>query len=110
VQLVARAKILRTNLSSLNSELSTVDLVASVTTLESEKGEILERLESLKHGKAKKVTKEMREEVEREWKKCVGLARRREKVARACWVFIEDAAGVEGEAKQELREGFGLDD
>jgi 26S proteasome regulatory subunit (ATPase 3-interacting protein) len=56
------------------------------------------------------VTKEMREEVEREWKKCVGLARRREKVARACWVFIEDAAGVEGEAKQELREGFGLDD
>ncbi|KAF2827333.1 Tat binding protein 1-interacting [Ophiobolus disseminans] len=109
IQLIATAKILRSTLSSLNSELSTADLVASVAGLESEKAEILSRLESLKQGKAKKVTKEQREQVEREWKKAGSVARKREKVARECWRFIEDRV-MDGEAREELRESLGLDD
>jgi len=42
-------------LSSLNSTLSTADLVANVTTLETEKEQIESRLDGLKKGKAKKV-------------------------------------------------------
>lgn len=109
VQLVATAKILRSTLSSLNSELSTADLVASVANLEAEKAEILTRLESLKQGKAKKVTKEQREEVEREWKKAGRVARKREKLARECWRFIEDRVG-DREVREELRERLGLDE
>jgi 26S proteasome regulatory subunit (ATPase 3-interacting protein) len=80
---------LRSSLSSLNSSLSTADLIANVQALESEKAEILARLDSLKEGKAKKVTKEQREEVEREWKKAVSVARKREKVARDAWGYME---------------------
>ena len=109
VQLVATAKILRSTLSSLNSELSTADLVSSVSGLEAEKAEILARLESLKQGKAKKVTKEQREEVEREWKKAGSVARKREKIVRECWAFIEERVG-EKEAREELRESLGLDE
>jgi len=53
--LVAAAKNLRGSLSSLNSTLSTADLVANVTTLETEKEQIESRLDGLKKGKAKKV-------------------------------------------------------
>ncbi|KAH7095162.1 Tat binding protein 1-interacting [Paraphoma chrysanthemicola] len=107
--LTATAKILRSTLSSLNSELSTADLIATVHALEAEKAEISARLESLKAGKAKKVTKEQREQVEKEWKRCVGVARRRERVARECWRFVEDQV-QDREKAAELREGMGLDD
>jgi 26S proteasome regulatory subunit (ATPase 3-interacting protein) len=100
---------LRSSLSSLNSSLSTADLIANVQALESEKAEILARLDSLKEGKAKKVTKEQREEVEREWKKAVSVARKREKVARDAWGYIEDQI-QEKEAREELREELGLDE
>jgi 26S proteasome regulatory subunit (ATPase 3-interacting protein) len=109
VQLTATAKILRGNLSSLNSELSTADLVASVQGLEAERDEIVSRLESLTQGKAKKVTKEQREQVEKEWKKVCGVARKREIIARRAWEFIEDQ-GLEKEAREELRERLGLDE
>jgi 26S proteasome regulatory subunit (ATPase 3-interacting protein) len=79
-----------------------------VQALEAEKSEIRARLESLKAGKATRVTKEQREEVEREWKRCGAVARRREKVARGMWIYIEDA--VEKEQRGEVREMLGLDD
>jgi 26S proteasome regulatory subunit (ATPase 3-interacting protein) len=108
-QLTATAKILRSSLSSLNSSLSTADLVANVQALESEKAEILARLQSLKEGKAKKVTTEQREEVEKEWKKACSVAKRREKVAREVWEYIEDQV-QDKEAREELREELGLDE
>jgi 26S proteasome regulatory subunit (ATPase 3-interacting protein) len=109
VQLLATAKILRQSLSSLNSELSTADLLTNVAALETEKKEIQARLQSLREGKAKMVTKEQREEVEREWARVGKVARKREAVARGMWGFIEDR--VEGkDAREELREGLGLDD
>lgn len=109
MHLTSTAKILRSSLSSLNSSLSTADLVADVHALEAEKAEILTRLQSLKEGKAKKVTKEQREEVEREWKRAVGVAKRRERVCREVWGYIEDQV-PDKEARGELREGLGLDE
>lgn len=109
VQLAATAKMLRSSLSALTSELSTAELLASVAALESERVEIRTRLESLKQGKAKKVTQEQREEVEREWVRCARVARKREKIARSCWGFVEDMV-QDGERREELRESLGLDD
>jgi 26S proteasome regulatory subunit (ATPase 3-interacting protein) len=54
--LVAAAKNLRSSLSNINSTLSTADLVANVHALETEKAEIEARLDSLRKGKAKKVS------------------------------------------------------
>lgn len=67
------------------------------------------RLESLKEGKAKKVTKEQREEVEKEWKMAVRVARMRVRIAREMWGYIEDQV-QDKEAREELRESLGLDE
>lgn len=108
-QLTAAAKILRSTLSSLNSELSTADLIANTQALETEKAEILGRLESLKAGKAKKVTKEERERVEKEWKMWSRTAKKREGIARLMWLIVADAV-PEKEEREELREVLGLDE
>jgi 26S proteasome regulatory subunit (ATPase 3-interacting protein) len=63
----------------------------------------------LKAGDAKKVTKEQREQVEKEWKKAGSVARKREKVAREVWEYIEDSV-QDKEAREELREELGLDE
>ncbi|KAF1946734.1 Tat binding protein 1-interacting [Clathrospora elynae] len=102
------AKTLRTTLSSLNSTLSTADLIANVHALESEEAAILARLDGLKKGKAKKVTETERQAVEKEWKKCGSVCKRREKIAAEMWKMIADFA-VDGEAREELRERFDLD-
>jgi 26S proteasome regulatory subunit (ATPase 3-interacting protein) len=86
-----------------------VDLLTNVAALENEKKEIAARLQSLREGKAKMVTKEQREEVEKEWARVCRVARKREAVAKGMWGFIEDR--VEGrEAREEVREMLGLDD
>lgn len=109
MQLTATAKILRSNLNTLNSSLSTTDLVANVAALESEKAEIEARLESLRLGKAKKVTKEEREQTEKDWKKAVRVARKRQAIAREMWFWIADRLTTD-EEKVEAREKLGLDD
>jgi 26S proteasome regulatory subunit, ATPase 3, interacting protein len=103
------AKNLRSILSSLNSTLSTSDLISSVSALESEKSEILVRLETLKAGKAQKVTKEERQNVEVERKKWAGVCKRRKKIANEMWKLIEDNVS-EIEIREELREAFGMDE
>lgn len=108
-QLTATAKVLRSTLASLTSELSTAELIANVHALETEKTEIETRLYSLRAGKAKKVTKEQRERVEREWKKSVSVARKRERIVRDMWRFVEDQV-LEKEEREELRERLGLDE
>ena len=54
------------------------------------------------------MTEEERESVQREWKKCMGVARKRERIAREMWAFIADQI-PERERREELREGFDLD-
>ncbi|KAF2176364.1 homologous-pairing protein-like protein 2 [Zopfia rhizophila CBS 207.26] len=105
----ATAKTLRSTLSSLNSTLSTSDLVSSVSTLEAERQDILARLENLKEGNAKKVTKTERDAVDKEWVKWKDVAGRREKISNEMWKLIEDVL-PEGVTKGELRESLGLDE
>ncbi|KAF2685760.1 TBPIP-domain-containing protein [Lentithecium fluviatile CBS 122367] len=107
--LIATAKTLRSTLSSLNSTLSTADLVANVQALEVEKADLLGRLESLKAGKAKKVTKRERDEVERQWKNWGAVARKRQKISGSVWGVIEDVV-QEKDKRAELREELGLDE
>ncbi|KAF2277571.1 homologous-pairing protein-like protein 2 [Westerdykella ornata] len=102
-------KTLRSTLSTLNSTLSTADLVSSVQSLEAEKRDILARLETLKTGKAKKVTQKERMEAEAEWRKWNGIAKRRERIEREMWRMIEDLVG-EKDKREELREALGLDE
>ncbi|KAJ4365773.1 hypothetical protein N0V83_008394 [Neocucurbitaria cava] len=106
--LLSTAKTLRSTLSTLNSTLSTAELINDVHALESDKSKTLARLESLKAGKAKKVTKEEREQVEEEWKKGVSVAKKRGKIAGEMWKFIADLVPDE-EKREELREVFDLD-
>ncbi|KAF2658130.1 Tat binding protein 1-interacting [Lophiostoma macrostomum CBS 122681] len=106
---LANVKTLRSTLSSLNSTMSTADLVSSVQTFEAEKTEILVRLETLKAGKAKKVTKEERCAIDEQWKKWSGVRKRREKIVGEMWKMIEDV--LDGpEKKAEVRESLGLDE
>ncbi|PVI06967.1 TBPIP-domain-containing protein [Periconia macrospinosa] len=107
--LQATAKTLRSTLSALNSTLSTADLITNVQALDAEKQEMSGRLETLRAGKAKKVTKKERDEVEKGWK-AAGLAkRRREKIASEMWKLIEDLL-ESSEQRDELREQLGLDE
>lgn len=107
--LLASAKMLRTTLASLNSTLSTADLIANVQALDVEKTEILVRLEGLKAGKAKKVTQQEREDIEKAWKKIGRVAKTREKIAVGMWRYIEEFV-QDKEKQDELRESLGLDD
>ncbi|KAF2201885.1 Tat binding protein 1-interacting [Delitschia confertaspora ATCC 74209] len=103
------AKTLRSTLSSINSTLSTADLFSSISTLETEKAEITERLKTLKEGKAKKVTSGEKNRIEKEWKMWKGIAGRREKIVKEVWRVIEDVL-PEGMEKGEVRENLGLDE
>ena len=107
--LQATAKTLRGTLGTLNATLSTADLVSSMTGLKEEKAEIVRRLETLKAGKAKKVTKKEMDAVDDEMKKWTGVARRREKIVNDMWRLIEDAL-PDRERREEVRESLGLDD
>ncbi|KAF2466813.1 Tat binding protein 1-interacting [Lindgomyces ingoldianus] len=107
--LLSAAKTLRSTLSSLNSSLTTSDLISSVLALQTEKAEILVRLENLRAGKAKKVTKKEREQIEGEWKKWSSMSKRREKISCEMWKLVEDCL-PEGGDKGEARESLGLDD
>jgi 26S proteasome regulatory subunit (ATPase 3-interacting protein) len=67
------------------------------------------RLETLKAGKAKKVTKKEREDVESEWKKWDSVRKRRERIVVEVWRLIEDCL-PDGEKRAEVREELGLDE
>ncbi|KAL1800202.1 hypothetical protein ACET3X_000544 [Alternaria dauci] len=106
--LLASAKNLRSSLSSLNSTLSTAELIANVSALETERTEIETRLDGLKKGKAKKITATEREAIEKEWKKSIRVAKTRKKIATEMWKEIEDML-PDQQAREEHRERFDLD-
>lgn len=65
------------------------------------------RLEVLRAGKAKKVSREERETVEREWRDMRGVAGRREAIVKEMWGMIEEV--VENGVREELKERFEMD-
>ncbi|CAN9088613.1 unnamed protein product [Alternaria sp. RS040] len=108
ISLLTSAKNLRSSLSSLNSTLSTTDLIASIHTLETERAEIVTRLDGLKKGKAKKITVAEREATEKEWKRSVRVAKIRKKIAMEMWKLIEGQL-PDQQTREEHREMFDLD-
>ncbi|KAI2475705.1 Tat binding protein 1-interacting [Pyrenophora tritici-repentis] len=106
--LLATAKALRSTLSSLNSTLSTADLVTHVHALEQEKTQLETRLDALRKGKAKKISREEREGVEMEWKKWGRVAKARERIVKEMWGVIEEGVG-DLAVREEMREMFDLD-
>jgi len=71
---------------------------------------MVSRLEGLRAGKAKKVTKRERDDVETEWKKWSGTAKKRQKISEEMWKAIEDILDGDKEKRNEVRESLGLDE
>lgn len=84
-------------------------MLSSIFTLEHEKAAIEARLESLRKSSAKKVSVEERAGVDSEWKRVMGVEKRREKIASVMWGLVEDGMDSR-EVLEELREGWGLDE
>jgi len=76
--------------------------------MEDEKKHIEARLDTLRKGKAKKITKDEWEAVEGEWKRCCAVARKRDKIAKEMWAMIEEGL-PDQTTRVELREMFDLD-
>lgn len=101
--LTVEAKTLRCTLSSLDATLSTSDLRTAVATLAAEKAEVTARLEGLRGGTVKPVSREEKEKVERELREMRGVEGRRGKIVRGMWESVVDFAGGEGLDLGELR-------
>lgn len=84
------AKSLRSTLSSLNSTLSTADLRTAITGKDTERTEILERLTSLRSGNVQPVSKEEKEEVDKQSKMIQKSLTRRKKIVKEMWGQVLD--------------------
>jgi 26S proteasome regulatory subunit (ATPase 3-interacting protein) len=87
----ATAKSLRSTLSSLNSTLSTADLRTAITEMDAERTEILDRLTSLRTGAAQPVSKEEKEEVDKQAKMWEKIVMRRKRIVKEMWSSILDS-------------------
>jgi 26S proteasome regulatory subunit (ATPase 3-interacting protein) len=86
-------KQLRAELISLSSELTIEQLTDGITKFEEVKAQLLDRLEPLRSGTAKPVTKEERDVVNTEFKRWNRCADRRRKIVKEIWGVIQDGMG-----------------
>jgi hypothetical protein len=70
---------------------------------------MMTRLDSLRARHTRKVAPEERENIERVWKVMKGVSVRREKIAKEFWKTVEEVTESR-EMREELREGWGLDE
>jgi 26S proteasome regulatory subunit (ATPase 3-interacting protein) len=98
----ATAKSLRATLASLNNTLSTADLRASVAALEAERTEILERLTALRAGTVRPVSKEEKEQVDKDMKAWEKVLITRRKIVKDMWGQIMEGL-PEGVQANELK-------
>lgn len=82
--------------------------MSQVRALEAERSEVMARLDTLRKGKAKRVDKEEREKVDKEWSRIKGVAKRRGRIVEEMWKMIEDCV-ESSETREELRERFEID-
>lgn len=95
-------KTLRAIYQSLNSTLSTADLRESVSVMESERVQIIERLTLLRSGIVQPVSKAEKEKVEKDWKMWEKTAGARKRIAKEMWAMVSDQVGG-GEKASELK-------
>lgn len=84
------ARSLRSTLSSLNSTLSTADLRTAIAEMDAERTEILDRLTSLRSGNVQPVSKEEKEEVDKQVKVMEKSSMKRKKIAKEMWAQVRD--------------------
>lgn len=84
------AKSLRSMLSSLNSTLSTADLRTAIAKMDIERTEILNRLTSLRSGNVQPVSKEEKEEVDKQAKMMEKTLMKRKKIVKVMWGQVAD--------------------
>jgi 26S proteasome regulatory subunit, ATPase 3, interacting protein len=101
-ELDTTAKSLRSTLSSLNSTMSTADLRASVTSMEAEREEILVRLTARRAGTVQPVSKEEKEEVDKQVNMWDKIVTRRTRIVRDMWGQIAEGL-PEGMQATELK-------
>jgi len=100
----ATIKELRSQLSLLNSTVSTSDLRTSIEKMEAEKEEITARLVNLKSGDIKLVRKEEKETIDVDLRKWERIAFNRSKIVNDMWGSVLDAL-PEGVNAADLRVG-----
>ncbi len=94
-------RLLKANLATLNTTLSTEDLHGSVVALELEKEQILARLVPLRSGSAKPVSSEEKREVDNAWRQWQRQWTVRKKIAMDVWAHATEVV-PEGTTKAEL--------
>ena len=97
----AQEKLLRANLTAANATVSADDLRAHVVTLESEKQEVLDRLEPLRAGTVMPISAQEQNEVDKAWKDWMRKASSRKKICLELWDFCTEEMD-EGQTKQDL--------
>ncbi|KAF2758180.1 homologous-pairing protein-like protein 2 [Pseudovirgaria hyperparasitica] len=107
--LQASIKVLKGRLYTLSSTMSTVDLVATMASLDAERAEILARLSPLRAGSVKPVDTAEMKHVDAELNKWTGIEVRRRKIEAEMWALMRDLL-PEGTDHAELREKLGLDE
>lgn len=96
----AKEKLLRANLIAINATQSTDDLRASVITLESEKKEILARLDPLRSGSVTPVSTTEKDEVDKAWKVWSRTAGVRKRIGLDLWQLCTEE--MQAQAKEDL--------
>ncbi|QDS77885.1 hypothetical protein FKW77_000459 [Venturia effusa] len=104
------AKALRSTLSSLNSTLSTADLRAAIARMDAERAEILDRLASLRSGDIQPVSKEEKQEVDKQAKTMEKSLTKRKKIVKEMWGQVLDNTPNDASAIMGLRDQFDMDD
>ena len=89
--LVNDQKVLKNQLASLSSTPATSELHTSIQSLEKEKEEMSQRLQSLKEGKVKPVTVAEANAVEVELRKWEGIGKKRHTIEVDLWSMIVES-------------------
>jgi 26S proteasome regulatory subunit (ATPase 3-interacting protein) len=100
-------KALRATYTKINSTPSTADLRESVTAMESERAQILERLALLRSGNVQPVSKEEKENIDREFKTWERTVVNRSRIVKELWETLsETCAGPTEAAAMRVSEIF----
>lgn len=97
----ANEKSLKASLIAVNATMSIGDFRTSVITLESEKKDLLARLDPLRSGTVKPVSTEEKYEVEKAWGEWSRKATMRKKICMELWDFCTEEM-QEGKTREDL--------
>ncbi|KAL9602942.1 MAG: hypothetical protein Q9219_001467 [cf. Caloplaca sp. 3 TL-2023] len=101
-------RLLKARLAGLHARPSIDDIRASITALELQREELVDRLEALRSGRVEQVPSKEQEVVEEAWREWKSKAKSRKRIFMEMWAIIQDEL-PEGQTKEQLWEELGLD-